>query len=76
LEGAYERNYGWLGALMAEHYVGDDSNVQILPTLRLLILHDDEREFDCTPGAEQALEQAGRDKWTVVSVKNAWVTVF
>jgi hypothetical protein len=27
---AYERDYGWLGALMAEHYAGDDSNVQIL----------------------------------------------
>jgi len=24
---AYERDYGWLGALMAEHYAGDDSNV-------------------------------------------------
>ena len=47
------------------------------PTLRLLILHDDdEREFDYTSGAEQALEQAGKDGWTVVSVKNDWATVF
>jgi hypothetical protein len=47
------------------------------PTLRLLILHDDaEREFDYTTGAEQALEQAGKDGWTVVSVKNDWATVF
>jgi phosphoserine phosphatase len=27
---AYERDYGWLGALMAEHYAGDDSNVMVL----------------------------------------------
>jgi phosphoserine phosphatase len=47
------------------------------PTLRLLILHDDDkREFDYTSGAEQALEQAGKDGWTVVSVKNDWATVF
>ena len=47
------------------------------PTLRLLVLHDDgEREFDYTAGAEQALEQAGADGWTVVSMKNDWTTVF
>jgi hypothetical protein len=47
------------------------------PTLRLLDLHDDgEREFDYTSGAEAALEQAGKDGWTVVSVKNDWATVF
>jgi hypothetical protein len=47
------------------------------PTLRLLVLHDDgEREFAYTSGAEQALEQAARDDWTVVSVKRDWATVF
>ena len=47
------------------------------PFLRLLVLHDDdEREFAYTTGAEQALEQATRDGWTVVSVKNDWATVF
>jgi phosphoserine phosphatase len=47
------------------------------PTLRLLILHDDaEREFDYTTGAEQALEQAEADGWTVVSIKHDWTTVF
>ena len=47
------------------------------PFLRLLVLHDDsEREFDYTAGAEQALEQAGRQGWTVVSIKNDWATVF
>src|SRR5881227_854062 len=27
---AYERDYGWYAALMAEHYVGNDTNVQTL----------------------------------------------
>jgi phosphoserine phosphatase len=27
---AYEQDYGWFAALMAEHYAGDDSNVKIL----------------------------------------------
>jgi hypothetical protein len=46
-------------------------------SLRLLVLHDDaEREFDYVSGAEQALEQAGKDGWTVVSIKNDWATVF
>jgi hypothetical protein len=47
------------------------------PALRLLVLHDDgEREFDYTAGAEKSLEQAARDSWTVVSVRNDWATVF
>jgi phosphoserine phosphatase len=47
------------------------------PGLRLLVLHDDaEREFDYVKGAEQALEQAKTDGWTVVSVKDDWSTVF
>jgi hypothetical protein len=47
------------------------------PTLRLLVLHDDaEREFDYTSGAEEALEKAGTNGWTVVSIKNDWATVF
>ena len=47
------------------------------PFLRLLVLHDDaEREFAYTTGAEQALEQAARDAWTVVSVKDDWSSVF
>ena len=47
------------------------------PFRPLLILHDDgEREFDYTSGAEQALEQAGTNGWTVVSMKNDWATVF
>jgi hypothetical protein len=47
------------------------------PFLRLLLLHDDaDREFDYTGGAEQALQQADTDDWTVVSITNDWVTVF
>ena len=47
------------------------------PTLRLLVLHDDdEREFAYTSGAEQALDRAAADGWTVVSVKDDWAAVF
>ena len=47
------------------------------PTLRLLVLHDDdEREFAYTSGAEEALEQAAANGWTVVSVRSDWATVF
>jgi hypothetical protein len=47
------------------------------PYLRLLVLHDDaEREFEYTAGAERALEQAGQERWTTVSVRNDWASVF
>ncbi len=47
------------------------------PALRLLILHDDaEREFDYLAGAEEAVETARQEKWTVVSMKNDWDTIF
>ena len=47
------------------------------PFLRLLVLHDDaEREFDYTSGAEDSLERAREQGWTVVSIKNDWTTVF
>src|SRR3954465_8470086 len=29
-QAAYERDYGWLGAAMTEHYAGDDRNVNVL----------------------------------------------
>jgi phosphoserine phosphatase len=48
-----------------------------LPTLRLLVLHDDaEREFDYVAGSERALERAAADGWTVVSVRDDWASVF
>ncbi|HET8641127.1 MAG TPA: HAD family hydrolase [Pseudonocardiaceae bacterium] len=47
------------------------------PGLRLLILHDDpDREFDYVAGAERALEEAGEQGWTVVSMRRDWATVF
>jgi hypothetical protein len=45
--------------------------------LRLLLLHDDaEREFDYTAGAEQSLDSAEREGWTVVSIERDWSTIF
>jgi phosphoserine phosphatase len=47
------------------------------PSLRLLVLHDDaEREFAYVTGSERALERAAVGGWTVVSMKDDWVTVF
>jgi hypothetical protein len=47
------------------------------PTLRLLLLHDDEqREFEYTTGAEQVLETAEALGLTIVSMKNDWTTIF
>ena len=47
------------------------------PFLRLLVLHDDaDREFDYASGAEDSLERAKAEAWTVVSIKNDWATVF
>jgi phosphoserine phosphatase len=56
---------------------GDVPMLEWADGLRLLVLHDDaEREFDYTAGAEQALETAKAEGWTVVSVKDDWATVF
>jgi phosphoserine phosphatase len=53
------------------------SGAESLPALRLLLLHDDSnREFDYTAGAEQALDIAAQQNWTVVSMKNDWNTIF
>jgi phosphoserine phosphatase len=47
------------------------------PCLRLLVLHDDrDREFDYTAGAEQALQLASSNGWTVASIRDDWATVF
>jgi hypothetical protein len=47
------------------------------PALRLLVNHDDaEREFAYGSGAEQALTRAAEDRWTLVSVRDHWATVF
>ncbi|WP_433364681.1 HAD family hydrolase [Actinoplanes sp. CA-142083] len=47
------------------------------PSLRLLLKHDDSvREFDYISGSEQALKEAERQGWTVVSIRDDWATVF
>ena len=47
------------------------------PSMCMLVLHDDaEREFDYVSGAEKSLEQAAKDGWNVVSIRNDWATVF
>lgn len=47
------------------------------PSLRLLIHHDDDkREIAYDAGAERALEEARKEAWTVISVKDDWKTVF
>ncbi len=47
------------------------------PTLCLLVHHDDaEREVKYNAGAENAIETAGIDGWTVISIKNDWKQVF
>jgi phosphoglycolate phosphatase-like HAD superfamily hydrolase len=47
------------------------------PYLRLLVLHDDdEREMAYTGGAEQALERAASEGWTVTSMRDDWATVW
>ena len=46
-------------------------------TLGLLVHHDDhEREYAYDSGAEEALQQAAKEGWCVVSMKNDWKTVF
>jgi phosphoserine phosphatase len=41
--------------------------------LRLLVLHDDaEREFDYVAGAEDVLDRARQQAWTIVSMTNDW----
>jgi hypothetical protein len=61
------------GDIAMLHHTGGPSRAG----LRLLVLHDDpEREFDYTAAAEQSLQRAADDGWTVVSIKNDWARVF
>ena len=63
--------------LAAGNSNGDDEMLQYSRGLRLLVKHDDaDREFGYLAGAERALEHADTWGWTVVSMKNDWVTVF
>jgi phosphoglycolate phosphatase-like HAD superfamily hydrolase len=63
--------------LAAGNSNGDIEMLEFTRGLRLLVLHDDaDREFDYTAGAEKALEQAAKDDWTVVSMRDDWAAVF
>ena len=45
--------------------------------LSLLVHHDDaEREYAYDGGAEQALELAAKEGWTVVSMKDDWKSIW
>ncbi|TFV60907.1 haloacid dehalogenase-like hydrolase [Mycobacterium sp. PS03-16] len=56
---------------------GDIEMLEFTRGLRLLVLHDDdEREFSYTAGAERALEHAGAQGWTVISMRDDWATIF
>ncbi len=47
------------------------------PSLKLLLDHDDEqREYAYRAGAEESLDRAQRQGWTLVSMKNDWTTMF
>jgi phosphoserine phosphatase len=54
---AYEKDYGWLGALMAEHYAGDDSNVKILAS-GILAAYDGISVEDFDAQSEEFLRSA------------------
>src|SRR5262249_54272336 len=56
-----------------------DVDIEMLESARfaLLVDHDDEeREFAYTRGAEASLAKASELGWTVVSMRNDWLTVF
>jgi phosphoserine phosphatase len=47
------------------------------PSLKLLVVHDDPaREYAYQAGAEDALEDARQQEWTMVSMKRDWSTMF
>ena len=47
------------------------------PSLSLLVYHDDaEREFAYDAGAERSLEIARERRWTIVSMRDDWKTVY
>jgi len=56
-----------------------DVDIEMLASARfaLLLAHDDEdREYAYTKAADKSLAKATELDWTVVSMKNDWVTVF
>jgi hypothetical protein len=59
----YEKDFAWLGGALHKHYAGDDSDLKVLMGGIL-------------QGAEQALERAKAEGWTVASIKDDWATAF
>jgi phosphoserine phosphatase len=56
---------------------GDDEMLQYCRGLRMLVSHDDvDREFAYTAGSERVLQRAAADRWTVISMRRDWATVF
>jgi hypothetical protein len=54
-----------------------DFAAQSMPSLDLLILHDDAmNEYSYIAGAEKAIDRAAKEGWSIVSIKNDWQTVF
>ena len=50
---------------------------QSKPAMELLIFHDDAvNEFSYHAGAERAVDEATREGWPIVSMKNDWRTIF
>ena len=46
-------------------------------SFRLVIVHDDEeREYAVTAGAEKLLDAGKQGRWTMVSMKDDWKTIF
>jgi phosphoserine phosphatase len=77
--GKPEHIFATTGRLPA--FAGGNADVDIemleAATFSVLVNHDDDgREFAYTSGAEASLAKAKELGWTVVSMKNDWITVF
>lgn len=67
---AYRREYGWLAAVLDEHYAGDDRNVRILAA-GILAAYDGMTVEDFEAQSERFLREVrhptlGREYWTTV----------
>jgi phosphoserine phosphatase len=77
--GKPEHIFAQTGRLPAFGGGNADVDIEMLEAAKFSVLvnHDDEeREFAYTSGAEASLAKAKELGWTVVSMKNDWITVF
>ena len=77
--GKPEHIFAHTGRLPAFAGGNADVDIEMLTAARFAVLvnHDDEeREFAYTSSAEASLAKAKQLGWTIVSVKNDWITVF